>query len=131
LYSLLVARIGELSKAMFAGEIAAHQAAQDTRIAAEAAEKKAARDHEAAMAKAENDAAAIASETAAAQFVPIKVERLNGQDVRILGEDNHVAMAYRQDGETVVYRIDDIDIKTMLANAEALNRRIHAMVPKR
>ena len=127
LYSLMLHKIGELAKTLFAAEVVASQAAKQAAIATEAAAKEAAL----AIARADAEAAKQISETAAAHFVPIRVERLNGQDVRITGEDGHTAMAYRDDGETVVYLIDKIHIQSMLPHAEALNRRIHALVPKR
>lgn len=127
LHSLCVSKMAEVAKALFAPEIEAQKAL----LAAEADQAKATREHEAQLAREQRDHEQAVSEVAAAQFVPIRVERLNGRDVRIHGEDNHVAMAYRDDGETVVYLIDDIHITSTLPSAELLNKRIHAMVPKR
>lgn len=124
---LCIDKMAELAKALFAVEIQQHR----DRLAFASADKQAVRDAEAAAANAARETEHAVSETAAAQFVPVRVERLNGRDVRITGEDNHVAMAYRDDGETVVYLIDDIHICSTLPKAEALNRRIHALVPDR
>jgi hypothetical protein len=127
LYNLCTAKVGELARAMFAAEVQI----QKDKLASEATDRQATRDHELALTRAENDAAKVAGETAAAQFVPIRVERLNGQDFHVIGEDYHLAKGYQMDGETVVYQIDDVTLDTLLPKATALSARIRPMVPKR
>lgn len=62
-------------------------------------------------------------EFAASNFRIVRAER-EGSALRIYGEDGHEAKGYVEDGEWVVYQIDDLPLNSLLPAAVALANRV-------
>jgi hypothetical protein len=61
------------------------------------------------------------SEATAALFIPLRLERLQGNDFVVYGENGQMAKGCLEDGEAVVYEISGQHIHSTLENAERLN----------